>query len=61
MLLVALALGLLSTFFFHTALGVNGLIAISIIVGTALLAMLTAAFVAWGAVRVRPLEVLRYE
>ncbi|GEM_PF-3790114 len=27
----------------------------------ALLAMVTAAFVAFGAVRVRPLEVLRYE
>jgi putative ABC transport system permease protein len=30
-------------------------------VGSALLAMATAALVAWGSVRVRPLEVLRYE
>jgi putative ABC transport system permease protein len=32
-----------------------------LIAGAALLAMVTAAIVAYGAVRVRPLEVLRYE
>jgi ABC-type lipoprotein release transport system permease subunit len=57
----ALAMSLLSTFFFHTALGVNGFIAIGIIIAATLLAILTATLVAWGAVRVRPLEVLRYE
>ena len=32
-----------------------------IVVGAILVAVLTAALVAWGPVRVRPLEVLRYE
>jgi len=40
---------------------VSGFIVIGLIVGIALLAMVTATLVAWGAVRVRPLEVLRYE
>jgi ABC-type lipoprotein release transport system permease subunit len=40
---------------------VSWYIAIGLIVGIALLAMITATLVAWGAVRVRPLEVLRYE
>ena len=61
MLLVTLAMNLLGSYVFHTSLGVNGLIAIAMIIGSALLAMLVAIFVAWGAVRVRPLEVLRYE
>jgi len=34
---------------------------VSLVIGSALLAMLTAALVSWRAVRVRPLEVLRYE
>ncbi len=34
---------------------------LALIGGSALLAMLIAAIVAWGSVRVRPLEVLRYE
>ena len=61
MLLVTLATSLLGQFVFHTSFGVSGLIALGLIVGIALLAMLVAALVAWGAVRVRPLEVLRYE
>jgi len=61
MLLVTLAMSLLGSYVFHISLGVNGLVAIAMIVGSALLAMLVAALVAWGAVRVRPLEVLRYE
>ncbi|HLI04951.1 MAG TPA: FtsX-like permease family protein [Ktedonobacteraceae bacterium] len=61
MLLVTLATSLLGQFVFHTSFGVSGLIALSLIIGIALLAMLVAAVVAWGAVRVRPLEVLRYE
>jgi ABC-type antimicrobial peptide transport system permease subunit len=61
MLLVTLATSLLGTYVFHISLGVSGFIAVAMIVGSALLAMVVAALVAWGAVRVRPLEVLRYE
>jgi len=62
MLLVTFALGLLDRFVFNNAnFGVGWPIALGLIVGVALLAMVTAALVAWGAVRVRPLEVLRYE
>src|SRR5712692_8075066 len=67
MLLVTFALGLLDRFVFNNTAyleqvrGVGWPIALSLIVGVTLLAMVTAALVAWGAVRVRPLEVLRYE
>lgn len=61
MLLVTLATSILGAFVFKTSFGVNGFIALGLIIGIALLAMVTAAFVAWSAVRVRPLEVLRYE
>ncbi|MDQ2904821.1 MAG: ABC transporter permease [Chloroflexota bacterium] len=61
MLLVALATNLLGRFYFKTTFDVNGLIVVALIVVAALLAMITAALVAWRAVRVRPLEVLRYE
>jgi putative ABC transport system permease protein len=61
MLLVTLAINLLNRFVFHSNFGVNGLIVLVLIIGAALLAMLTAALVAYGSVRVRPLEVLRYE
>jgi ABC-type antimicrobial peptide transport system permease subunit len=61
MLLVTLAMNLLGRFFFHTDFGVNGLIVLALILGAALLAMLTSALVAYRSVRVRPLEVLRYE
>jgi putative ABC transport system permease protein len=61
LLLVALLIGLLGLLVFKTALGVSPLIVLALIVGVALLAMAVAALVAWGAVRVRPLEVLRYE
>ncbi|MGH2497012.1 MAG: ABC transporter permease [Ktedonobacteraceae bacterium] len=61
MLLVTLTMNLLSRFVFHTTFGVNGLFILVLIVGAALLAMITAALVAYGSVRVRPLEVLRYE
>ena len=46
---------------FNLALHMSPLIVISLVGGSALLAMCIAALVAWGAVRVRPLEVLRYE
>ncbi|HEY6408124.1 MAG TPA: FtsX-like permease family protein [Ktedonobacteraceae bacterium] len=61
MLLVTFATSLLGQFVFKTGFGVSWYIAIGLIVGIALLAMITAAIVAWGATRVRPLEVLRYE
>lgn len=60
-LLVTLATSALGTFVFKSAFGVNSLISLGLIAGAAGLAMLTAALVAWGSVRVRPLEVLRYE
>lgn len=61
MLLVSLALSLLGHFVFNFNLGTSEVIVLALIVGAAVLAMVVAAFVAWGAVRVRPLEVLRYE
>jgi len=61
MLLVALAMNLLGRFFFHSSFDVNGFLVLILIAGAALLAMLTASIVAYGSVRVRPLEVLRYE
>lgn len=61
MLLVALATWYLGVFYFKITLQVSSSIALLMIVGSVLLAMVTAALVAWSAVRVRPLEVLRYE
>ncbi len=61
MLLATVATLLLGSFLFNMTLSVSPFIAIGLIGGSALLAMLTAALVAWGSVRVRPLEVLRYE
>ncbi|MFL5652772.1 MAG: ABC transporter permease [Ktedonobacteraceae bacterium] len=61
MLLVTLATSILSQFVFKTSFGVSWYIAIGLIVGIAVLAMITSTFVAWGSTRVRPLEVLRYE
>ena len=61
MVLVFIATSLLGTYLFHLEFGVSSFIAFALIGGSILLAMLVAAFVAWNAVRVRPLEVLRYE
>jgi len=61
MLLTTGAIILLGNLLFNIAFSVSALIILSLIGGSALLAMLTAALVAWGSVRVRPLEVLRYE
>ncbi|HEX5503316.1 MAG TPA: FtsX-like permease family protein [Thermomicrobiales bacterium] len=41
--------------------GVNPWLAVGLVLLVAAVALLTAALVAWGAARVRPLEVLRYE
>ena len=62
MLLVSLVIFLLGRFVFKAvSLAVAPSTAIAMVLGAILLAMLTAALVAWQAVRVRPLEVLRYE
>ena len=61
MLLATGATIALGSFLFNLTLSVSPVVALSLIGGTAALAMLTAALVAWGSVRVRPLEVLRYE
>jgi len=61
MLLVTGAIVALSNFVFHIVINFGpGLVGL-IIGSTALITMLVATFVAWGAVRVRPLDVLRYE
>lgn len=46
---------------FNLTLHMSPLIVVSLVGGSALLTMCLAALVAWGAVHVRPLEVLRYE
>jgi ABC-type antimicrobial peptide transport system permease subunit len=61
MLLVTFVTSLLGHFAFNSTFSVNGVVVIGLIVGSALLAVLTALLVAWGSVRVRPLTVLRYE
>src|SRR6266487_917394 len=61
MILIVLATTLLGNYVFHADFGVSDYIPFILVGGSVLLAMLTAALVAWGAVRVRPLEVLRYE
>lgn len=61
MLLATLVTVLLGHYVFKTDFGVSITIALSMVAGAALLAMITAVLVAWRAVRVRPLEVLRYE
>ena len=61
MLLLAGAIAALSSFVFHITIGLGpGLIGL-IVGSTVLISMFVAAVVAWGAVRVRPLDVLRYE
>jgi len=61
MLFVALAMIPLGKLLFNASFSVSGWMIIVLTAGAALLAMITAALVAYGAVRVRPLEVLRYE
>lgn len=61
-LLVTLILKLFAHLAFNDAsFGMSLLSVLLLIGGAALLTMLTALLVAWGAIRVRPLEVLRYE
>jgi putative ABC transport system permease protein len=62
MLLATFVLTLLDHFVFNNAnFGVPWPIALGLILGITALAMIIAALVAWTAVRIRPLEVLRYE
>lgn len=61
MLLVTLAVSVLADLIFKTTFGVSAPITIGIIAASAVVCMVVAAIVAWGATRVRPIEVLRYE
>ncbi len=61
MLLVVGAITALSKFVFHVDLGIGTPLVALIIGATSLVTMFVALVVAWGAVRVRPLDVLRYE
>jgi ABC-type antimicrobial peptide transport system permease subunit len=61
MLLVAGAITALSQFVFQIQLGIGPWLIGLIIAATSVITMLVALVVSWNAVRVRPLEVLRYE
>ena len=61
MLLVVGAITALSKFVFHVDLGIGTPLVVLIIGATSLITMFVALVVAWSAVRVRPLDVLRYE
>ncbi len=61
MLLVVGAITALSRFVFHVDLGIGTPLVALIIGATSLITMFVALVVAWSAVRVRPLDVLRYE
>lgn len=61
MVLAAIGVALLGSLLFNLTLSITPWVVGSLVGGTVLLAMLVAALVAWSAVRVRPLAVLRYE
>jgi putative ABC transport system permease protein len=61
MLLAVGAITALSKFVFHTELAIGPSLVALIIALTSLVTMVVATLVAWSAVRVRPLDVLRYE
>ncbi len=61
MLLVTLAITVLAQAVFKTSLNVSTPLTLGIVGAITLICMIVAAAVAWGATRVRPLEVLRYE
>jgi predicted lysophospholipase L1 biosynthesis ABC-type transport system permease subunit len=61
MLLVTFAVAVLSTIVFGSSFSVSAPLVIGSVLGVAAICMVVAGFVAWGATRVRPLEVLRYE
>jgi len=60
-LLASGGIALLGTQFFNIALTMPPMIVLSLVFSAILLAVLVATLVAWGSVRIRPLEVLRYE
>jgi putative ABC transport system permease protein len=55
------AITALSRFVFHVELGIGPPLVVLIIGTTSLITMFVSTIVAWSAVRVRPLDVLRYE
>ncbi len=61
MLLVTVATALLGAYVLNTDLSVGGPIVAAVAVGVTALTTVTAALVAWGPTRARPLDVLRYE
>jgi hypothetical protein len=61
MLLVTVATALLGAYVLQTDLSVGGPIVAAVAVGVTALTTVTAALVAWGPTRARPLDVLRYE
>jgi putative ABC transport system permease protein len=61
MLLASSGVAIGGKLFFQASFSVEPLVVVFLVVGPVMLAMLTAALVSWRAVRVRPLEVLRYE
>ncbi|MHB8393489.1 MAG: ABC transporter permease [Candidatus Dormibacteria bacterium] len=61
MLGIALALLPLGRLVIKISLGIPTPLALAIVLGAIVIAVATAALVAWGPVRIRPLEVLRYE
>jgi hypothetical protein len=61
MMAIALVLLPLSRLVIKIGLGIPTPLALAIVLGAILVAVGTAAIVAWGPVRTRPLEVLRYE
>jgi putative ABC transport system permease protein len=61
MLLVAGAITVLGKFVFQIQLGIGLWLIALIIAATTLVTKLVTMLVSWNAVRVRPLEVLRYE
>ncbi len=60
-LLISLVTSQLGRLVFKANFVVSSSAALGLVAGSAALAMIAAALVAWSAVRVRPLEVLRYE
>lgn len=61
MLLASSAVAIGGRQFFQASFSVEPQVVVYLVVGPVILAMLTAALVSWKAVRVRPLQVLRYE
>jgi len=61
MTLVAIATGVLAQILFKTTLAVPGPTILTLIALVTAITLVTAALVSWRAVRVRPIEVLRYE